>query len=259
MNYRIVLVLTLLPGTVGRAEQFVFIDEEITWTAGAYDYPVMHGPSDWTSPIDYVHGTVYARYECIHKPSDKNVAVQLCMWQSGYKKESCAPCRNYSNEDIYYFDWGTPEKNWWKKPGGALDYTNPFQCAYVMHKDGSCGARLLMNSACGAACYTGTDLKQHVPITFHLTVIVVAQGDTLVSPDDWDCPASWNCKNETTGIVNRDLTHQNAITRVHANSSGYGTGFFNCTSVKTIGLFSFTGRRIEQDRMSSTAVFIRKK
>jgi hypothetical protein len=171
--------------SLAAATQFVFVDDTITWTKNSYDAPPQLGPSNWTSPVDYVNGHVYARYHSLSKPSDLNTAVQLCMWQDSYNLESCSKCYNHTTEGIYYYDWGTPG-TWWNK--NPLDYTRQFQRIYLMHKDGSCSAKLLMTGACGAACYEGSDIDQHVPIRFHVKVIVVSAGGTLQPPSDWHCP-----------------------------------------------------------------------
>ncbi len=184
--HRMCLLLALLvPCTAVHARQFVFVDDTITWTKNSYDEPPQLGPTNWTSPVDYVNGRVLARYHVLSKPSTKTVAVQLCMWQDNYALESCSQCYTYTSPGVYYYNWGVPSA-WWKK--APLDYTRQFQRIYLMHKDGECAAPLLMTSACGAACYTGTDIDQHVPIRFHVKVIVVAAGDTFVAPADWDCP-----------------------------------------------------------------------
>jgi hypothetical protein len=166
-----------------RAEQFVFINETKTWDGKTQSYNLTRmGPSNWVSPVNYVDGKVYIRYELIQRPSDKIVPVQLCMWQDSWSRESCCQCNNTKPVQVYYWDAGTPSQ-WWRK--SPLDYTRPFQRASMMHKNESCSGVLLMSESCGSHCYVGSDLNLHVPITFKLTVIVVSQGAVFTPPADW--------------------------------------------------------------------------
>jgi hypothetical protein len=179
----IVITLTLLSAQSLMAAQFDFINQTHTWDGSASGYNLTEmGPTNWVSPVNYVDGRVYIRYELVQRPSDKVVACQLCMWQDSWTKESCCQCFNTKPIQVYYHDAGTPS-GWWRK--SPLDYTRAFQRVSFMHKDLSCSGMLLMSSSCGSHCYQGGDLNQHVPITFKLHVIVVSAGATLVAPPSW--------------------------------------------------------------------------
>jgi hypothetical protein len=178
--------ILLLAGVVlmcyaGHAAQMVFIDDIVTWTKSGYDYPKQLGDTNWVTP-NYKDGKIMVRYEPIVKPSTKTIALQLCFWQDGYKKESCSSCQTYSEKKVYYFDFGRPS-GWW----GSIDYTRPM-IMYLMHKDGSCGSRILMTSACGSACYTKSDIDSHVPITYKMLAVVVSAGSSFQPPEGWNSP-----------------------------------------------------------------------
>jgi hypothetical protein len=187
----VLLLVGLTVGTVSAA-QFVYLDDIITWTKNGYDYPDPMGPTSWVSPVNYRDGSVHVRYEPIEKPSTKNVQVQLCIWQDGYEKENCGSCQTSTTEKVYYYNYGAIT-SWWKKGGVPIDYTRiglSSSLAYFMHKDGSCGAPILMTSSCGQACYTKTDIDQHVPITFKVLAVVVSRGSSLQPIEGWNSPAT---------------------------------------------------------------------
>lgn len=169
-----------------RAAQMVFIDDIVTWTKDAYDYPRQRGDTNWVSPVNYKDGKIYVRYEPIVKPSALTVAVQLCFWQDSYTKETCSACNTYSSKKAYYWEYSRPGS--WYAKGGGMDWTRPFQAIYPMHKDGSCANKILMTGACGSACYTKTDIDSHVPITFKLLAVAVSAGGTFVPPEGWTSP-----------------------------------------------------------------------
>ena len=192
MKRFIAFLLLFLSVTLVHSAQFVYLDDIITWTKNGYDYPDPMGPTSWVSPVNYRDGSVHVRYEPIEKPSTKNVQVQLCIWQDGFEKENCGSCQTSTTEKVYYYNYGSVT-SWWKKGGVPIDYNRiglSSSLAYFMHKDGSCSAPILMTSSCGAACYTKTDIDQHVPITFKVLAVVVSKGSTLQPVEGWNSPAS---------------------------------------------------------------------
>jgi hypothetical protein len=59
---------------------------------------------------------------------------------------------------------------------------------YLMHKDGSCGGKLMAEKSCGDYCYTGTDLWSHIPIKFKVLAVVISKGSTFSPPAGWSSP-----------------------------------------------------------------------
>jgi hypothetical protein len=196
-----VAVLALTASRIA-AEQFVFFDEDLVHDKGTYAQPKSYGgPDNWTSPVNYVDGRVYLRYEAVEKPSDKKLKVQLCFWYGSNKYETCSPSGNfsYSTKGVYYKDLGTPGK-WWQK-NNNYDWNKKYDKSRLMHKDASSGM-LLMTSSCGSHCYKGGDIEDHVPIKIKATVIVVSKGNELAAPAEWsDCKESW-CQNSSTTAYN---------------------------------------------------------
>jgi hypothetical protein len=181
-------------GLAVQAEQFVLVDEAVTWTSSTGDAPTALGPSgwDWTSPANYYEGTIYMRIDVQSKPSLRLVAAQLCAWQDVFSKEGCCDAAMFRGTGVAYFKATRRPADFSKIVGGGLDWTREFYRVKFMLKDGSKSGPLLATSRCGQACYPGDDIDLHVPITHHATVIVVSKGGTLVPPADWhDCPAQW--------------------------------------------------------------------
>ncbi|MDD5672826.1 MAG: hypothetical protein PHC61_01565 [Chitinivibrionales bacterium] len=206
-----VLIFILGLSSISHAAQVTFIDQTLTWTAGYNVQPTQIGLTNLVSPVDYRNGTVYLRYEVIDKPSDKLIGIQLCMWQDAFVLENCSYCQSYSTKGVYYWNLGT-FSGFWMKNGTSIDFTRPFGQVTIIHKDGSCTGQLMQSSGCGAACYPGNDLNQHVPITFKATAIVVAPGSTLDPPSSWTgCPAGWGCGNGTAVTEQIPVSAVNSI------------------------------------------------
>jgi len=180
-------------GSAGN-NQLIFVEQSFSWEDGNNGAVTQLGPSDWLSPVDYFHGTIYLRYEVATKPSDKLIAYQVCVWQDSWSKETCSSCDGMTATGLYYRNLGSPSADWWVLPNGDIDWTQAFQRVSVMHKEGACNGNLMEYSSCGSACYTGGDLNDHIPITGHVTMIVVPAGETLIPPPSWQgCPAGWGC------------------------------------------------------------------
>jgi hypothetical protein len=190
--------LTLVP-----AEMKFYMNGAYTWD-GFYDPNIINAaPTNWKSPVNYYNGSIYLRYEVLEKPSDKQVALQLCVWQDSFGKESCGRVMLYTKKDIYYVKMGGPS-TWWNKSGGAIDWTRKMQKTSFMHKNEGYAGSLLADNACGAACYKGTDLYDHIPIKYHISAYLVSAGGSFTQPPIWpDCPTEWGCVKQT-GIDKND-------------------------------------------------------
>jgi len=174
--------------------QLIFVDQAFTWEDGNNGAVTQLGTTNWLTPIDYFHGRIYLRYEVAQKPSDLLVAHQVCVWQDSWSKETCSSCETMTDPGVYYRDLGSPATDWWILPNGDIDWTQPFQRVSVMHKVTNCSGELLEYSSCGSHCYSGGDLQDHIPITGHVTMIAVPDGETLDPPDSWSgCPSGWGC------------------------------------------------------------------
>ena len=133
-----------------------------TSTSGATTYwDVGHkGPNNLVSPVNYVGGNATLRLNVLSKPSTKALLVQVCMWRNNYQQETCSPAGTITRTGTYNFNLGRPA-GWWKK--GTFSWATPYQYSRLMVKDPA-SKRLMMSRNCGAACYRGNDLGQHVPI-----------------------------------------------------------------------------------------------
>jgi hypothetical protein len=182
--------LVTTPALSSPSTQFTLFDATLTHRRDAYWQPTTTAPTNWVTPINYVNGIPYLRVQVIDKPSSLRVQANVCFWRSQYTVETCATKFFFSNEGTYWVKLQSPSA-WWKK-NGVFDWTVPFDVSRIMLKNASTG-KLLMDRRCGASCYTGSDLAQHVPITLSAEMIVVARGARLNPPADWTgCPATWS-------------------------------------------------------------------
>lgn len=151
-------------------------------------------PSSYTSPVNYAGGHFYLKLDVLSKPSNKAMIPQVCMWRHGAKKfqyETCSSTKmSFTSKGTYWIDLGAPA-GWWKKAGG-YDWSKQASVMRIMLKDPAT-KKLFLSSKCGAACYRGGDLAQHVPVQMRAELIMVPKGSTLAPPANWGgCPGSWS-------------------------------------------------------------------
>jgi hypothetical protein len=92
----------------------------------------------------------------------------------------------FTGTGTFYIDLGTPT-TWWKK-NGVYDWSKQASRGRIMIKNPGTTGKLLLSSRCGDACYDGSDLNQHIPITMSSELIFVAKGEKLACPSDWNTP-----------------------------------------------------------------------
>ncbi len=124
-------------------------------------------PQNWTTPVDYSHGTTYVRYEItsILQPA----ALQFCYFQDSHVPENhaCAPEWHFDKPGVYYMkqDMGTI----WQRSG--IEWTRPLLDFMIID-----------NLSMGAA-----------KVALTVDIVVVGAGAQLHAPDNWNCPADWPC------------------------------------------------------------------
>ncbi len=116
----------------GYGAEFVILNDTIEYPNNTdnngfyffYYNPTM--PADWTSPVDYVHGEVYTRYEIISQASSEPVGLQFGIWQKLPPEtenlyEDMESVRTLSGPGSYVTNHSSPA-DWWKFNGG-VDFT----------------------------------------------------------------------------------------------------------------------------------------
>ncbi|MEZ5071603.1 MAG: hypothetical protein R2751_11700 [Bacteroidales bacterium] len=83
-------------------------------------------PVNWLSPVDYVHGQVYTRYEIISQASDEPMGLQFGIWQklppvTGTLYENMEPQRLLDGPGSVAENHSSPS-SWWALEGG-VDFT----------------------------------------------------------------------------------------------------------------------------------------
>ena len=204
----VLAVATLIAGVIGAGQvvsaqsasavstQHVVFSHSGAQTASSYFEPVAQQPADYTSP-NLAQGRAYVRIQVTSKPSHKPMQPMVCFWRHGpvkrFQFETCASTSGFtfSERGTYWLDLGAPA-SWWKL-NGVYDWSQPASVVRIMLKDPATGS-LLLSSKCGAACYRGDDLADHVPVQMTAELVMVVRGATLVPLDQWraSCPTTWS-------------------------------------------------------------------
>jgi hypothetical protein len=164
-------------------------------TANSYWEPPVGGPANLVAPTNYAGGRAYIRIVVETKPSTRTMKPMVCFWRHAdgqrFKYETCRKAATFSRTGTYYTALGTPT-GWWKK-GGSYDWRQKASVGRIMLTDPGSG-KIFMSSKCGRACYRGGDLGSHIPVRMSSQLIFVANGSSLVPPEDWvaDCPRAWS-------------------------------------------------------------------
>ena len=138
MSKSLSVKLLMLAGIIGLSPfsgygaEFVILNDTIEYPNSTdnngfyffYYNPSM--PADWTSPLDYVHGEVYTRYEIISQASSEPVGLQFGIWQklppeTGTLYENMEAVRTLSGPGSFVTNNSSPA-DWWKYNGG-VDFT----------------------------------------------------------------------------------------------------------------------------------------
>jgi len=185
--------LLLLAADSG-AEQALVFDEDVQWENEA-EYERLY-----TGPVaQYKEGKAYLCMDVTSKPTSYEVGAQVCIWH--YHPglgEACswADQTRFTDEGTSYFDMGKPSE-WWSGEAG-VDWSvnmSEWQDMRILIRDPANGMCQFRASGPGACSNIGA----HLPILFHVTLYLVAEGDRLAAPAGWECPLEWNC-DEATGV-----------------------------------------------------------
>jgi hypothetical protein len=110
----------------------------------------------------------------------------------------------FTKPGVYYMN--QRPKDWWTK--SSKDWSSVSNTQTLI-KD--CNNKWF--STCSGSHCRGSDVKPHLPVTLHVQIWVVAEGDKLVLPEgaDWECPSGWECEGSATNAkqaMNRTMGKQ---------------------------------------------------
>ena len=166
------------------AQQIVVAEAEYTHSAQTTKdshfrvKPTPETPADWTSPVDYAHGSVHVRLEVKTKPSDTPTRYQICFEM---KQNYCCTDQAPVYTTIGKYDWDTEIEKLWRP--GPVDFAQGILQSALILKDTNNVKPAPENvGAETAALYMPTDLR--------VTVTLVAAGDTYQSPDAPQMPTT---------------------------------------------------------------------
>jgi hypothetical protein len=150
---------------------------------------------NWRTPYDYAGGTLYFRAVLASKPDPTTkFKVQYCVWQKLYGDnfglENCGPLQTISGSPGSTATWDKGVKDMWKI-GGPIEWERArFRDAFSIKTMAGCPVtdyNISFIPGCPAdptdptkmATWAGEDPAQWYPLDIHLTVYVVAKGDTF--------------------------------------------------------------------------------
>ena len=158
-----------------------------------YQPPSANG--NWRTPYDYAGGTLYFRAVLASKPDPTtDFKVQYCVWQRLYGDnfglENCGPLQTISGSPGSEYSWNKAVKDLWKL-GGPIEWERArYRDAFSIKTLAGCPvSNFTIDSVPGCpvdpldptkmATWAGEDPALWYPLDIHLTVYVVAKGDTF--------------------------------------------------------------------------------
>jgi hypothetical protein len=127
--------------------------------------PLAGTPANWKSPVDFSSGMAYVRLDVLDKPSDRKTELNICM--VGMPAKACLPYSPiYTAKGTYNFSatlssiYGFDQVDWTKGVNQLL---------FILKDD------------------TGKEVPgdaQFFPTTMHVTITIVAPGETYVPPSE---------------------------------------------------------------------------
>ncbi len=177
---RIALLSLLTLATTSLAAQVVVT--EVTYTHSGttthdshYVLPPLPGsPSNWTSPVDYAHGTAVVRLEVFTKPTNVATRFQICFDGSpSYACTNQAPA--YTTTGVY--TWTTPFTSFYQY--SSLNWSQGVRDIALILKDTNNGKPAPENVG-------ATESAKYMPTQLRVTVTLVSAGSTYVPPADPD-------------------------------------------------------------------------
>lgn len=186
----VLAVLAAWPSAaLAQQSQFVMIDETYTHntdTRAFSFFPFPAGvPTNWTAPVNYRNGRIYARLEVFTKPSTRSVRYQICLFQDEHTsdKHACMTTRTFSTIGLY--NWDQDMDRVWQV--NKLDFTRALLDQMLVVKDGS-GNPVDDRYGFGGKWDGSPDFSLYYPMDVRFTAIVVAQGAAFAPPADWTTP-----------------------------------------------------------------------
>jgi hypothetical protein len=127
--------------------------------------PLASSPANWKSPVDFASGMAYVRLEVLDKPSDRKTELNICL--AGMPAKACLPYSPiYTAKGVYNFSatlstvYGFDQVDWTKGVS---------QTQFIL-KDET--GKVVPGDA------------QFFPTKLHVTITLVAPGETYVPPSD---------------------------------------------------------------------------
>ncbi|MBD3392896.1 MAG: hypothetical protein GF418_12390 [Chitinivibrionales bacterium] len=223
----LVTIAALIPVGVFAAQSMI-IDKDLDYqsTTGRI-FVTVSGPLDWRT------GDLYRRLEITEKPTDREIAIQICVWSGG---EGCSPCDCFTSTGVLYrkYNWG----EWWKNGSGPQAMTSHGDRAYPI-KSSCCGGKWLSTQV--ASWCEGPSVAGDLPVKGHVTEYYVPAGESFDCPDDWT-DAPW----EGCGATETRDRRKNSGIGAGMTAQLLSDGFVKVTApgAREVSLFTIHGKLI---------------
>lgn len=174
------LLLLSLTATAAHAEQFVLFDVTFTFTKEEADNSKPNAshyyvkadrlnpqrPKDWTTPVDYRHGTAHLRLEVLEKP----VGDEPALWSVCYIP--------YKGQNHGYGCLGTGTNKTTGVHEKDLSMTTFWQNNDILWTDGIKEMHLVIKDGKGVHAHKHPSPEKFFPTKVRMTLIQVSQGAT---------------------------------------------------------------------------------
>lgn len=136
---------------------------------------------DWTNPVDYANGTLYFYVKIRDMPEPKEMQLQYCVWQDGYKgAEQCADKGKLTGNPGAVRTWADEvQRMWWLGGRPKVDWTR------ARYQDGIVVRNGAGKPVIPSADWSGEDPKEWYPIDWHFLVVVVENGKAFGGWDEY--------------------------------------------------------------------------
>ncbi|MFC1504372.1 FG-GAP-like repeat-containing protein, partial [Spirochaetota bacterium] len=138
---------------------------------------------NWVSPVNYIAGNTYFRFELRSMPTPQEMKIQLGFWQDGYTHETVAPQRLVNGGAAvpagHVETWvEKPINQWWCVAAGCVDFTRDrTRSSLIIADENYCHVSTWL-TACGSY-WNGHNPGDWYPMDCRFTVVAVAPGHTF--------------------------------------------------------------------------------
>ena len=173
--------------------EFVIMNGDVTYSSSSNAFSCTikdysRYPSNWLTPDDYYHGTIYAYFKVLRVPTSVPFGMQVCFFQYYPSKadfdgvnynEVCSPVSTLQGVNSEAYFSGTPDK-WWKMGGRDADFARVFDFESIgpVIWGSNPDAPLIFTNG-GGNDATWAQRSNWLPCTIKVIIVAVSSGSTF--------------------------------------------------------------------------------